>query len=32
MAEIFFGVKVDAMAAENNFLRGLDSLEMLEKD
>ena len=32
MAEIYFGVKVDAMAAENNFLRGLDSLEMLEKD
>ena len=30
MAEIFFGVKGDAKAAGNNFLRSLDTLEMLE--
>ena len=30
MAEIFCGVKVDAKAAGNNFLRSLDTLEMLE--
>ena len=30
MAEIFCGVKVDASAAGNNFLRSLDTLEMLE--
>ena len=32
MAEIFCGVKVDAKAAGNNFLRSLDTLEMLEND
>ena len=32
MAEIFCGVKVDAKASGNNFLRSLDSLEMLEND
>ena len=30
MAEIFCGVKGDAKAAGNNFLRILDTLEMLE--
>ena len=32
MAEIFCGVKMDAKASGNNFLRSLDSLEMLETD
>ena len=32
MAEIFCGVKVDAKASGNNFLRSLDTLEMLEND
>ena len=27
--KVFFGVKVDANAAGNNFLRSLDTLEML---
>ena len=30
IAEIYFGVKEDARAAGNKFLRNLDSLEMLE--
>ena len=30
MAEIFCGVKGDAKAAGNNFLRSFDTLEMLE--
>ena len=30
MDETFCGVRVDAKAAKNNFLRSLDTLEMLE--
>ena len=30
LVEIFCGVKVDAKAAGNNFLRSLDTLKMLE--